>query len=303
MANYAVFDIGGTAIKCAVTDGGGRFREKERLANPARTEGVGAMLALIIHRLRAYEAAYPLTGVGVATAGVVDAATGTISCDAMNIPDYRGTRLKAILSEATGLPVAVENDVNCAALGEYWLGAGQGASSLAMLTLGAGVGGALLFDGRILHGAFGFAGEVGYLPLPGGTLEALASTAALVRHVAAAKGLPEEAVDGEMIFAWAKTGDNIARAAIENLTRALAAGIATVCCVANPEMVVIGGGISAEGAYLRPLLLAALSAALPAELFTGTRFLFARLGNDAGLLGALRFLRQRMETGLARGKE
>lgn len=297
MANYAVFDIGGTAIKCAVTDGGGCIREKERLVNPARTDGVGAMLALLIQRLRAYEAAYPLTGVGVATAGVVDAATGTISGDAMNIPDYRGTRLKAILSEATGLPVAVENDVNCAALGEYWLGAGQGAASLAMLTLGAGVGGALLFGGRILHGALGFAGEVGYLPLPGGTLEAQASTAALVRRVAAAKGLPEEAVDGEMVLAWAKAGDDIAQAAIENLTRALAAGIAAVCCVVNPAVVIIGGGISAEGAYLRPLLLAALSAVLPAELFAGTRFLFARLGNDAGLLGALRLLRQRMEAG------
>ena len=62
MANYAVFDIGGTAIKCAVTDGGGCIREKERLVNPARTDGVGAMLALLIQRLRAYEAAYPLTG-------------------------------------------------------------------------------------------------------------------------------------------------------------------------------------------------------------------------------------------------
>ena len=91
MANYAVFDIGGTAIKCAVTDGGGCIREKERLVNPARTDGVGAMLARLIQRLRAYEAAYPLTGVGVATAGVVDAATGTISGDAMNIPDYRGS--------------------------------------------------------------------------------------------------------------------------------------------------------------------------------------------------------------------
>ena len=168
---------------------------------------------------------------------------------------------------------------------------------MAMLTLGAGVGGALLFGGRILHGALGFAGEVGYLPLPGGTLEAQASTAALVRRVAAAKGLPEEAVDGEMVLAWAKAGDDIAQAAIENLTRALAAGIAAVCCVVNPAVVIIGGGISAEGAYLRPLLLAALSAVLPAELFAGTRFLFARLGNDAGLLGALRLLRQRMEAG------
>lgn len=302
MANYAVFDIGGTAIKCAVTDGGGCFREKERLVNPARTEGVGAMIALLVHRLRDYGTAYPLTGIGVATAGVVDAATGTIACDAMNIPDYRGTRLKAILSEAAGLPVAVENDVNCAALGEYWLGAGQEASSLAMLTLGAGVGGALLMDGRILRGALGFAGEVGYLPLPGGNLEALASTAALVRRVAAAKGLPEEAVDGEMVFAWAKTGDEIARGAISRMTEALAAGIAAVCCVANPAVVIVGGGISAEAAYLRPLLLEALGAVLPADIFTGTRFAFARLGNDAGLLGALRFLRQCMADGTARGE-
>ena len=157
-------------------------------------------------------------------------------------------------------------------------------------------------DGRILRGALGFAGEVGYLPLPGGNLEALASTAALVRRVAAAKGLPEEAVDGEMVFAWAKTGDEIARGAISRMIEALTAGIAAVCCVANPAVVIIGGGISAEAAYLRPLLLEALSVVLPADIFTGTRFAFARLGNDAGLLGALRFLRQCMAGGTARGE-
>ncbi|MGP1585147.1 MAG: ROK family protein [Schwartzia sp. (in: firmicutes)] len=303
MANYAVFDIGGTAVKCAVTDGGGYVREKACFSNPARTDGVGAMIARIVRCVREYEAAYPLAGIGVATAGVVDRDTGTIPYDAMNIPGYRGTRLKAILSEATGLFVAVENDVNCAALGEYWLGAGAGASSLAMLTLGAGVGGALLVEGRIHHGAFGFAGEVGYLPLHGGSLEAQASTAALLRRVAEAKGLPVDAVDGEMVFAWAKAGDGIACRALEDWLEALAAGIAAVCCVMNPEMVIVGGGISAEAVYLRPRLLAALSAVLPAALFAGTRFDFARLGNDAGLLGALRVLRQRIEEGAADGAE
>lgn len=299
MAKYAVFDIGGTSIKCAVTDGGGHIQEKDRFVNPARTEGIGAMIAHIVCRLRAYGAAYPLAGVGVATAGIVDAETGTISCDARNLPGYRGTRLQAILAEATGLPTVVENDVNCAALGEYWLGAGQGASSFAMLTLGAGVGGALLFDGRILRGALGFAGEVGSLPLPGGTLEALASTSSLVRRVAAAKGLPEAAVDGEMVFSWAKAGDDVAAGAIARMMHALAAGVEAVCCIVNPAVVVIGGGISAEAVYLRPLLFEALSAALPRELFAGTRFAFARLGNDAGLLGALRLLRQRMAEGAA----
>lgn len=299
MAKYAVFDIGGTSIKCAVTDGGGQFQEKDRLVNPARTEGIGAMIAAIIHRLRDYGAAYPLAGVGVATAGIVDAATGTIPYDASNLPGYRGTRLQAILAEATGLPTVVENDVNCAAMGEYWLGAGQGAPSLAMMTLGAGVGGALLFDGRILRGALGFAGEVGALPLPGGTLEEMASTSSLVRRVAAAKGLPEAAVDGEMVFSWAKAGDAISAGAIARMMRALAAGVAAVCCVFNPAVMILGGGISAEAVYLRPLLFKALSAVLPQPLFAGTRFAFARLGNDAGLLGALRLLRQRMAEGAA----
>ena len=303
MADYAVFDIGGTAIKYGVTDGGGCFREKGQTPNPARTDGVGAMIALLTARLRAYKKAYPLAGVGMSTAGVVDPASGAIAYASENIPGYRGTRLREILAQAAALPVAVENDANCAALGEYWLGAGQGASPLVMLTLGTGVGGALLISGEILRGALGFAGEVGYLPLGGGTLEELASAAALRRAVATAKDLPEDAVDGEMVFAWARAGDAAVQEALRQMMRRLARGIAMICYTVNPATVVIGGGISAEGAYLRPLLHEALSETLLPEIFTGTKFRFARLGNDAALLGALYYLRSLSTRGLAGGEK
>ena len=294
MPAYALFDIGGTAVKCGVADETGRLLEREKPMNPIRERGVSALLALLKERLAAYAARYPLAGIGVSTAGVVDE-SGTIVWVADHFPGYAGTRLAALLEEVSGLPTVVANDANCAGLGEHWQGAGRGASPLVCLTIGTGVGGCVILDGRLVRGAHGLAGEVGFFSLRGGTLEEAASTSALCRAVAAKKGLPPSTVTGEAVFHWARSDDPVARRAVRNQMRALAAGIAPICFTIDPAAVVIGGGLAAQRDYLLPILRAMLQETLPPPFFSATRFTFARLGNDAGLIGALYCLRQRLK--------
>jgi predicted NBD/HSP70 family sugar kinase len=288
MPEYVCIDIGGTTIKYGVTDGGGRFLAKGKAPNPICAGGVGAMVSLAISRIRAYQKEYSPVGLAVATTGIVDASSGTVLYAAEHLPGYTGTRLQAILEEACGLPCRVENDVNCAGMGEYWLGAGRGADLLVCLTVGTGIGGSVIFKGQLVPGASHCAGEVGYLRIgEPGTLESLASASRLIAETAEAKGMPADEVNGELVFAWARAGDPSALATAERMVQRLAAGIANVCYVLNPEVVVLGGGIMAQEGFLKPRLLEALRAALLPRVYAGTRFAFAQLGNDAGMIGAL----------------
>ncbi|MBQ7516230.1 MAG: ROK family protein [Schwartzia sp.] len=293
MPAYALFDIGGTAVKCGVADENGTFLMKERRDNPIRVSGLAALKALLEERLTAYGDRYAIAGVGVSTAGVVDEA-GRVVYISDSFPGYAGTRLAEVLTARRDLPVAVENDAACAGLGEFWLGAGQGASPLVCLTVGTGVGGCVIVDGKVVRGAHGFAGEVGFIPLADGTLEEAAATSALCRSVAAAKRRPAAGITGEQVFEWARAGDPVAKEAICHQMAALADGLVPVCYTVDPAVVVIGGAIAAQADYLEPLLRDALRERLLPTLFEGIRFGFARLGNDAGLLGALYCLRQRL---------
>ena len=118
MPVYALFDIGGTAVKCGVADENGTFLEKERRDNPIRVRGLVALKALLEERLAAYDARYAVAGVGIATAGVVDEA-GRVICVSDSFPGYTGTCLAELLTTGRDIPVAVENDAVCAGLGEF----------------------------------------------------------------------------------------------------------------------------------------------------------------------------------------
>ena len=305
MRSYFLIDIGGTFIKYGVADVGGRFIEKGVMRNPAREQNVGVMLSAIIGRIRYYQERgdCELSGIAIATAGIVDTVEGKIVYASDNIPGYTGTELSRIIGGAARLPVAAENDVNCAALGEYWLGAGRikrgeakSPSPFFCMTLGTGVGGAVIIDGKVIHGAANFAGEVGLMPMPvggdgrAGTLEELASTSAMIRRYRRMAGMTDDdmATDGKTIFDNARLlGERAAVDAIDALIKNLARGIAGICCVINPALVVIGGAIAEEADYMRPRLLKELKCLMLPTIFETTRFEFSRLGNDAGMLGAL----------------
>ena len=206
-----------------------------------------------------------------------------------SFPGYSGTPLGKLVREACGVPCVVENDVNAAALGEYWQGAAKGASSAFMMTVGTGIGGCFILEGKAWHGAGFSAGEAGFMRLHGEQriFEEAASTRAMLVEAAASHNVSPAELTGEQVFAWALAGDADAVLAIEHMVDNLAEGIANIYCLLNPEVFVLGGGVMAQQDYLRPRLEQRLEALVVPAMRTSTRLEFARLGNDAGMVGAL----------------
>ena len=296
MPYYVCMDIGGTAIKYGLADETGRFFRKEQRSSGLPQKGISHLLTQITDLIQQYQKEGEVAGAALATAGIVNAETGVILTEGRNFPGYTGTNLKKLVETTCHIPCEVENDVNAAGLGEYWLGAGQQAASLVCLTIGTGIGGCILFNGRVWHGVSGSAGEVGYMRIPGteADLEASAAVPWLLKTVAAAKHLSPAELDGKKVFDWAKQGDRPSAQAIDLMVERLVCAIGNICCLINPERILLGGGIMAQEAYLRPRLEVALQKSLTPALSGKTRIAFARLGNDAGMTGALRnFLNRR----------
>ena len=284
---YVCFDIGGTAIKYGLIDENGVFIEKNTIATEARlgAKHIVQTLKTIIH---GYVQQTSIKGIAISTAGIVDYKQGeVVFAYPENFPGYSGTKWKTILEAEFNLPCAVENDVNCAALGEMWLGAGKDKNSLFAITVGTGIGGCAVINQKVIHGACNSAGEIASLRLPNGSLEKIASVTKLVDDVAKAKGLKPSNLDGKKIFSWAKDADIVAKQAINNLVNNLADGIANIVAILNPQVIVLGGGIMAQQAYLKPLIEEALQVRLLPDVYTHTKIAFAKLANDAGMLGAL----------------
>ena len=289
MVTYICFDIGGTAIKYGLADPQGNFLDQGETPTEVRETGTAGMLKKIMALIEDYQTKGKSVGIAISTAGVVDPVQGKILYAADHFPGYTGTCLKDLIETRFALPCRVENDVNAAALGEYWRGAGQGAASLFCLTIGTGIGGCTVLDGRVVPGITYSAGEIGYLRAGGGscTLEEAASVRRLIADVAAAKGIPENKLDGKTIFSLAQTGDPVAIEAIDHMVTHLARGLAVVCYILNPERIIVGGGITAQQDYLRPRLEAALKKELLPFIYEQVQLEFAHLGNRAGMTGAL----------------
>ena len=286
--NYLCLDIGGTSVKYGVADETGNLLLKGEAPNVIMQKGVKGFAESLVSLAERYRQEYDLQGIAVSTAGVVDPERGVVLYAPKYFPGYPGTHLQELLEAHTGLPCTVENDVNAAALGEYWLGAGKGAKSLFCITVGTGIGGCAILDGQIIHGASCSAGEAGLQHIsPEGTWEEIASTSALIRNVAKAKQVPEAELDGRKIFAMAQQGDADAAEAIEKQMDDIAAGIANICYILNPERIIVGGGIAAQEKYLYPILDGALRKKLLPLVYDHLALRFASLKNDAGMIGAL----------------
>ena len=290
MKNYVAIDIGGTAIKYGLTDAQGNFTAKKNRPTLAREEGGAGIVRKVVEIVRQYQTEMPIAGVAIDTAGIVNPVTGEIVfAGETSFPGYSGTPLGKLVREACGVPCVVENDVNAAALGEYWQGAAKGASSAFMMTVGTGIGGCFILEGKAWHGAGFSAGEAGFMRLHGEQriFEEAASTRAMLVEAAASHNVSPAELTGEQVFAWALAGDADAVLAIEHMVDNLAEGIANIYCLLNPEVFVLGGGVMAQQDYLRPRLEQRLEALVVPAMRTSTRLEFARLGNDAGMVGAL----------------
>ncbi|WP_328417798.1 MULTISPECIES: ROK family protein [unclassified Micromonospora] len=283
-------DIGGTKTAAALVDRDGQVLERREVPTPARS-GPGAVLDA------AARLATDLLGaadgpVGVGTAGTVDPATGGIRYATDSLPGWTGTPVADALAARLGRPVRVTNDVNAAALGECWAGAGRDRAQVLLVAVGTGLGGAVVRNGRVEAGARGAAGEVGHLPAPGaerlrcgcgryGHLEAIASGSGLAAAYSIETGTR---VTGRTVADRAAAGDGVAQGVVERAGGVLGAALAGLVALLDPEAVLVAGG--AAGALL-PAASAAYSAELPAG-WADVPLLPATLGADAVVVGAAR---------------
>ena len=227
-----------------------------------------------------------LSGICISTAGMVDEIKGEIIHAGPQIPEYKGCKWKEEIERTFSIPCEVENDVKCAGLGEYSFGSGKGAGSMLCLTIGTGIGGSFILNGEVYHGTSHSAMEIGYMQIPGGMFQRMASTSALVKRVASRKGEAEELWNGKRIFEEVAKEDKICLEELDRLCDALSIGLSNLCYAFNPECIVLGGGIMEQKEILLPKIWGHLQEHLVPIVAENTRLLAASLGNRAGLLGA-----------------
>ena len=286
MKKYICIDIGGTSIKYGAIQSQGEFLDTGEMPTEARQYGGSGILDKAGKIIKEYIREYSPQGICISTAGMVDCDAGKIIYSAPLIPNYTGTEIKKTLEETFCLPCEVENDVNCAGLAEYYAGAARGSMTSVCLTIGTGIGGAAVIDGKIFRGFSGSACEVGYMHLPGGQFQDLGAGSILVGKVAKSRGLCPSAINGITIFEDAKRGDAACIQAIHEMVDILGMGIANICYVLNPEVVVLGGGIMAQKEFLKEKIQTSLKKYLIPSVLDYTRLAFAENQNRAGMLGA-----------------
>ena len=292
MMYYICIDIGGTSIKYGVLSEKGeifidgtvstKVTEKENFI----LSDVKKLIRNILDEYRNYE----IKGICVSTAGVVNPEKGEIAYAGPTIPKYTGTKITEELEKEFSISCEVENDVNCAGLGEYWKGAGKGSKSMVCLTIGTGIGGSVILDGKLLNGIGYTAGEIGYMDVNGSYIQNIASSRYLVEKVQKEKEEKEgitDAITGVDIFELAKKGDEICIAGINEIISNLAVGVRNIIYLLNPEVIVIGGGITAQKEYLEEKIRKEVNDGMISDMFRKTRIELAQQGNQAGLLGAL----------------
>ena len=314
MALTVGVDVGGTKVAAGVVDEAGNVVAQVRRATAAQVEG--AAERTIAELVAELASAYPVEAVGVGAAGLVDE-TRSVVRFAPNL-GWREQPLRALLEDATNLPVVVENDANAAAWAEYRFGAARGRDDVVMVTVGTGIGGALVLGGVLYRGGFGLAGEVGHLVLDPdgpacgcgrrGCWEQFASGNALLREARARAGQDRagarlllglgdgtpEGVAGPHITAAARLGDPVALAVFAHAGFWLGRGMAELAAVLDPACYVVGGGVSEAGELLLAPARAAFSQHLMgADVRPRAEILAAEMGNLAGIVGAAELARLR----------
>jgi glucokinase len=307
-------DVGGTKVAAGVVDEDGQVVAQVRRATSAQVPGAAEQtIADLVLELAS---AYPVEAVGVGAAGLVDE-TRSVVRFAPNL-GWHEQPLRHLLEAATNLPVVVENDANAAAWAEYRFGAAHGRDDVVMVTVGTGIGGALILGGMLYRGGFGLAGEVGHLVLDPdgppcgcgrrGCWEQFASGNALLRDararaaenregarqlLALGDGTPE-GVAGPHITAAARLGDPVALEVFAHAGFWLGRGMAELAAVLDPRCYVVGGGVSEAGELLLGPARAAFGQHLMgADVRPAADIVAAELGNLAGMVGAAELARVR----------
>lgn len=286
-------DLGGTAIKL------GRFNQQGQcLASlcaptpqPAYPEAVIGAMAAAIAQL---DPDHRATAIGVGTPGPADAA-GRIARVAINLAGWRDVPLADGLEEKTGRSTILANDANCAGLGEAWLGAGRQFRDLIVITLGTGVGGAVILDGELFVGRQGAAGELGLITLnPDGPECNSGNRGSLEQYCSVRAVQRETGLEPAELAAQAQAGDQAAIAFWRRYGQNLGAGLASLIYVLTPEAIILGGGISAGYELFLTTVQLEIEKRVMLSSRQGLQLLRAELGNEAGMTGAAKLALQKI---------
>lgn len=311
---YLAVDIGGTAAKIGLVDGEGNFFHTSEY--PVNFDGYTTpILDTVIRSCADFLEKYdednlPLLAIGVSATGSINTVKGTVDGSAGHIKNWNGSRIKERLEERFPVPVFVLNDANAAALGEVWLGAAKGKRNAVAVTIGTGVGGGIIVNSELLLGANGFAGEVGHITVRyggrdcpcgnTGCLEEYASMTALVRQVRQGieegrlEAFCEGEVNGRRIFEELKKGNQGLEQIADQWMDYIAAGITGLVHIFNPETVIIGGGVSSQQELFIDKVRQKAFARMHREFMQGLEIVAAKLANNAGMVGAVYYCKQRL---------
>ena len=309
---YAGIDIGGTNIKFGLFDSSGKilFRDQKPTQADKGPTPLMHLLSNIAERLLylAADDELPVKYLGVGSPGAVDFRSGKVIGTCPNIPGWQGAEIGAALRERLNLPVFVDNDANAVALAETRFGAAAGSKSVVCVTVGTGIGGGLVIDGKLWRGAFNAGAELGHMPINfdgpecgcgrRGCIEAYCSSRAMIERVKTRtkSGLTpilKEILNGDpesltvkKVFQASQRGDEAAMAAISETARFLGIGLSGIVNLLNPETIVIGGGVTDGGGGFVEAVAAEIRQRAFDSAVEGLRIVKAALGNNAGFIGA-----------------
>lgn len=303
-------DLGGTFIKFCLVDEARKVSETLQLPTPSDgAAGVVAQMAAGVEQLIRQHGLTrdDIVGVGIGSPGPLDMENGVVLA-MPNISGMDNCPLREMVSNATGVPAVLENDANAAAYGEFICGAGEGTRNMVLLTLGTGVGGGIIVDGRVVHGSHSMAGELGHMIIvPDGELCGCGQKGCLEQYCSATfitkrtTGLLARAdcdsslksvladkgsIDAQDISEAATTGDEFAVGVWDRATRYLALGCVNICRIFDPDEIVLGGGMANAGEKLLTPVMRHFRDLHWNLTEPQTRIELARLGNDAGAVGA-----------------
>ena len=279
--NILAIDIGGTMIKYGLVSSDGEILSTDKIETEAE-KGLENILNKIDNIFKKYKENNPI-GVAVSGTGQINGMIGKVIGGNPIIPNWIGTNLVKILEEKYNLPAVLENDVNCVALGEKWIGAGKDLSNFICLTIGTGIGGGIILNNQLFRGENFVAGEFGHILIKKGEFEQFASTTALIRLV---KERTEKTLNGKEIFDLEKKEiveyQEVISEWIENLTD----GLSSIVYCFNPANIILGGGVIGQGEPLINRIKNSLFKKIGPQFKEKLNIIQAKLGNNAGMIGA-----------------
>ncbi len=303
---YLGIDIGGTAVKIGLMNEEGEILKTcteavnfDGYETPI-LETVKKSITFFLKENTEYEK--KLCGVGVSATGQIDTSSGIVIGTAGHIKNWMGSKIKEELEELLKLPVSVANDANCAALGEYWIGAAKGVQNVIVITIGTGVGGGIITGGKLLLGAQGIAGELGHFIIQAdgkscscksrGCYEKYASTTALIELINDEISMCRleafaDRVNGKTIFQELKKGNKQLAQLVDHWIDYVAAGMVSLIHIFNPSLMLISGGVSSQKELFIDKLESKIRKQIMPSYGVGLRIEKAALENSAGLAGAV----------------